>query len=157
MCTKYPHTAKDVYHKNYTQKPYCCFKRLPQSNFKSKDNAILEIFAAFYADLFSRKPNQLMYYNFKEKSWSVLLVKGYVRNNQVRAERCENCKSTTEVLAANYGNPNLLLYGCKDIKCKHRMLKLDFDADVSKKLPFEELPSAIICDNVPNLASVSSS
>jgi hypothetical protein len=80
-----------------------------------------------------------MYYNYKEKSWSVLLVKGYVRNDQVRAERCENCKSTTEVLTTNHGNPNLLLYGCKDSKCKHRMLKLDFDADVSNTPTFENL------------------
>ncbi len=55
-------------------------------------------------------------------------MKGYVFNNQVRAERCANCKSTTEVLAANHNNPNLLLYGCKDSKCKHRLLRLDFDA-----------------------------
>jgi hypothetical protein len=87
-----------------------------------------------------------MYYNYREKSWSVLLVKGYVRNDQVRAERCENCKSTTEVLTANHGNPNLLLYGCKDSKCKHRMLKLDFDAGVSNIQPFEDLPASIVCD-----------
>jgi hypothetical protein len=86
-----------------------------------------------------------MYYNYKEKSWSVLLIKGYVRNNQVRSERCENCRSTTEVLTANHGNPNLLLYGCKDTKCKHRMLKLDFDADVSKTSTFGDLTGLINC------------
>ncbi len=68
-----------------------------------------------------------MFYSIKEKSWSVLLVRGYVLNNEVRAIRCENCKSTTEVLAANHHNPNLLLYGCKDAKCRHRMVRLDFD------------------------------
>lgn len=68
-----------------------------------------------------------MFYSIKEKSWSVLLVKGYVLNDQVRAVRCENCKSTTEVLTGNYNNPNLLLYGCRDSKCKHRLLRLAFD------------------------------
>lgn len=75
-----------------------------------------------------------MFNSFKEKSWSVLLIKGYVSNDKVRAEHCENCKSTTEVLTTNYNNPNLLLNGCKDNKCKHRLLRLDFDAEVSKKL-----------------------
>ncbi len=70
-----------------------------------------------------------MFTSTKEKSWSVLLLKGYVLNDQVRAERCENCKSTTEVLTKNYSNPNLLLYGCKDTKCKHRLLRLDFNAE----------------------------
>jgi hypothetical protein len=96
-----------------------------------------------------------MYVNFKEKSWSVLLIKGYVMNDQVRAERCENCRSTTEKLTANQGNPNLLLYGCKDIKCRHRMLKLDFDADVSKKRCFEDVAPQFIygesCPNAPTL------
>jgi hypothetical protein len=83
-----------------------------------------------------------MFYN-KEKSWSVLLVKGYVSNDEVRAERCETCKSTSEALTSNQGNPNLLLYGCKDTKCKHRMLKLDFNAGVSKKSPFREVQKTV--------------
>lgn len=68
-----------------------------------------------------------MLHCFKEKSWSVLLLKGYVLNNTVRAPSCKNCKSTTEVLVANHNNPNLLLYGCKDSKCKHRMLRIDLE------------------------------
>ncbi len=75
-----------------------------------------------------------MFYHLREKSWSVLLVKGYVMNDQVRAPRCENCKSTTEALTANHNNPNLLLYGCKDTKCKHRLVRLDFDSGVSKNI-----------------------
>lgn len=67
----------------------------------------------------------------KEKSWSVLLIKGYILDDQVRAKRCEHCKSITEVLTKNYNNPNLLLYGCKDSKCRHRLLRLDFEAGVS--------------------------
>lgn len=64
-----------------------------------------------------------------------MLVKGYIYNNQVRAERCENCKSTSEVLITNFGNPNLLLYGCKDSKCKHRMMRLDFNTQIESTLP----------------------
>ena len=68
-----------------------------------------------------------MFNSFKEKSWSVLLIKGHVANDQVRSERCENCKSKTEVLTTNHNNPNLLLFGCRDSKCQHRLLRLDFD------------------------------
>ncbi len=84
-----------------------------------------------------------MFYSIKEKSWSVLLIKGYVSNDQVRAKRCENCKSTTEVLAANHSNPNLLLYGCKDSKCKHRMLRLDFDNEVSRELLIDNISTSL--------------
>ncbi len=80
-----------------------------------------------------------MFYHVKEKSWSVLLVKGYVHNGQVRGERCENCKSTTEILTANYNNPNVLLYGCKDTKCKHRFLRVNFDGEVSKKMSLQRI------------------
>jgi hypothetical protein len=79
-----------------------------------------------------------MFYSFKEKSWSVLLVKGYVLNDQVRAVRCENCKSKTEVLTSNFNNPNLLLYGCQDNKCRHRFVRLAFEGQ----------PSLIVEDNV---------
>jgi len=85
----------------------------------------------------------LMFYHFKEKSWSVLLIKGYVSNDQVRGTRCENCKSTTEVLTANHNNPNLLLYGCKDTKCKHRLLRLDFNSGVSKKSLIDNIQTPI--------------
>jgi hypothetical protein len=85
----------------------------------------------------------LMFYQFKEKSWSVLLVKGYVMNDQVRAVRCENCKSITEALTANHNNPNLLLYGCKDTKCKHRLVRLDFESGVSNKLLVDDIPMRI--------------
>jgi len=65
--------------------------------------------------------------SFKEKSWSVSLIKGYVSNDQVKAEDCENCKSTSKILIANFNNPNLILFGCKDSKCKHRLLRLNFN------------------------------
>jgi hypothetical protein len=74
----------------------------------------------------------------RDKSLSVFLMKGYVFNNQVKAERCENCKAISEVLTVNYGNPNLLLYGCRDTKCKQKILKLDFEDDVSKSSIFTQ-------------------
>jgi hypothetical protein len=86
-----------------------------------------------------------MYHNIKEKSWSVRLIEGYVLNDQVRAQRCENCRCTTEILVANYGNPNLLLYGCKESKCKHRMLRLDFEAGVQNEFPFKKISSPVTC------------
>jgi len=72
-----------------------------------------------------------MLQSFKDKS-SVMLVKAYVLNNyNVKAIQCEDCKSISEVLVTNFTNPNLLLYGCKDSKCKHRLMRLDFDGEVS--------------------------
>ncbi|MCW3999359.1 MAG: hypothetical protein NWE93_03880 [Candidatus Bathyarchaeota archaeon] len=65
----------------------------------------------------------------KEKSWSVLLEEGFMLNGQVRGQRCFNCKSAAEILALNQSNPNLLLYGCKDTKCKHRFLRLDMEKE----------------------------
>ena len=65
----------------------------------------------------------------KEKSWKVLLMKGYVLNDSVKAEQCENCKSKSQVLTPNFSNPNLFLYGCKDSKCRHRLLRLDFNLE----------------------------
>jgi len=76
--------------------------------------------------------------NFKLKSWSVFLVEGYLINEQVRALRCENCKSNTEILVTNHHNPNLLLYGCRDNKCKHCLLRLDLANEISNKLALQQ-------------------
>jgi hypothetical protein len=70
-----------------------------------------------------------MLLSVKDKSLSVFLTNGYVLNDQVRAECCESCKSTYDVLTINYNNPNLMLYGCKSTKCKHRLLRLDFNKE----------------------------
>lgn len=70
-------------------------------------------------------------HSFKEKSWSVLLVEAHIANCEVRGTLCENCKSATQALTANFGNPNLFLYGCKDSKCKNRLLRLEFPVDAS--------------------------
>lgn len=66
----------------------------------------------------------------KEKSWSVFLSDGYISNNQVTSGHCQNCKSTGDVLRVNFSNPNLLLYGCRDGKCKHRLLRLDLEQPI---------------------------
>jgi len=93
-----------------------------------------------------------MFYSVKEKSWSVRLVEGYVLNDQVRADRCLNCKSIAEALATSPNNPNLLLYGCKDSKCKHRLLRLDLTRDLPKKCMLKgevtSNPAEIYCENV---------
>ena len=65
-------------------------------------------------------------------------MKGHVFNDYVKAEQCVNCRSKSEVLRTNFSNPNLLLYGCKDSKCQHRLLRLDFN--------LEEMPQ--IANNV---------
>jgi hypothetical protein len=57
-----------------------------------------------------------------------MLVKGYIFNDTVKAKQCADCKCISEVLVANFNNPNLMLYGCKDTKCKHRLLRLNFDS-----------------------------
>ncbi|MGA3111846.1 MAG: hypothetical protein ABSE15_07425 [Candidatus Bathyarchaeia archaeon] len=71
--------------------------------------------------------------SLREKPWSVLLLQGCVLNDQVRAPQCANCKSNAHPLTVNYGNPNLYLYGCQDTKCKHRLLRFDFNATSSFK------------------------
>ena len=68
-----------------------------------------------------------MLVSIKSKSSSVFLVKEVVLNNKVKSNRCENCNAVSEFLAVNFSNPNLLLYGCMDKKCKQKILKLNFD------------------------------
>jgi len=75
---------------------------------------------------------------FKDKT-SIILVDGYVFNDKVKAKQCADCKSTSEVLATNYSNPNLMLYGCKDSKCKNRLLRLSFD-----DLPTQDFSSTLV-------------
>ncbi len=79
-----------------------------------------------------------MFQSVKEKSWSVRLLNGYVVDDEVRSDKCENCKSKTEILVSNYTNPNLLLYGCKDNKCKHRFLRIDLSKELPTNLLLQE-------------------
>jgi hypothetical protein len=67
-----------------------------------------------------------MYHNIKEKSWSVRLVDGYILDNQVRGKNCGNCESVSKIVANNFSNPNLVLYGCNGHKCKHKLIRLKF-------------------------------
>jgi hypothetical protein len=68
-----------------------------------------------------------MLVSIKSKSMSVFLVKGTILNNRVKSNRCENCNAVSKVLAVNFANPNVLLYGCMDKKCKQKILKLNFE------------------------------
>jgi hypothetical protein len=70
-----------------------------------------------------------LFYPFKEKSWSVRLVPGHILDDQIRSQRCQNCKSISQILVVNHQNPNLLLYACRDSKCRHRMLRVDMVAE----------------------------
>ena len=63
---------------------------------------------------------------YKEKSWSVKLVEGYVLNNLVRSNHCKGCDSTARLVVNNNGNPDLLLYGCNGHKCKHILIRMKF-------------------------------
>ncbi len=65
---------------------------------------------------------------FKEKSWSVKLVEGYVLNNLVRSDHCKGCASNTNLVVNNTGTPDLLLYGCNGHKCKHILIRMKFPA-----------------------------
>ena len=81
----------------------------------------------------------------KEKSWSVRLAQSYIIKDQVRANFCQDCKSVSEIIVRNFNNPNLVLYGCKDIKCKHRLLRLNFDhpEKINKVIAYPEKTSSL--------------
>jgi hypothetical protein len=69
---------------------------------------------------------------FKEKSWSVRLVNGYILNNQVKSDLCKGCESATKLIAGNNDDPDLLLFGCAGHRCKHVLIRLKFfEADHS--------------------------
>ena len=77
----------------------------------------------------------------KEKSWSVKIVNGYVLNNQVRSDLCKDCAATPTLVVGNYGDPDLLLYGCNGHKCKHVLIRMKFsDAD---QTAFTQIPVAV--------------
>jgi len=62
----------------------------------------------------------------KEKSWSIRLIDGYISGNQVRSKSCGNCESVSRLVANNYGDPNMVLYGCTGHKCKNKLIRLKF-------------------------------
>lgn len=62
---------------------------------------------------------------FKEKSWVVRLVDGYVLNDRVRASRCRDCLFTPQLVLGNNGDTNLMLYGCNISECKHVLIRVN--------------------------------
>ncbi len=69
---------------------------------------------------------------FKEKSWSVKLVNGFITNNRVRTQLCENCDSTSQIVVINNADPNLALYGCSNRKCKHILMRLKISSEAEE-------------------------
>jgi hypothetical protein len=63
---------------------------------------------------------------FRDKSWTVRLVNGYVLDNRVRSEHCRDCDSIAKLVVSNNSNPDLLLYGCNGHKCKHNLIRIKF-------------------------------
>jgi len=80
---------------------------------------------------------------FKEKSWSVRLSDGHVLNNQVRTENCGDCESRSYLVARNYSDPNVVLFGCNGHRCKHKLIRLRVNSDWEEPEGFEELPSIL--------------
>ena len=58
----------------------------------------------------------------KEKSW---LVDGYVLNARVRSDRCKDCLFNPQMVSGNNDDPDLLLYGCDTVKCKHVLIRVN--------------------------------
>ncbi len=69
---------------------------------------------------------------FKEKSWSVKLVDGFVSDSKVRAPQCVGCSSASSLVVLKSGNPNMVLYGCSGSKCQHRLIKVQFRQTIDR-------------------------
>jgi hypothetical protein len=61
-----------------------------------------------------------------EKSWSIRLIDGYISGNQVKSKSCGNCESVSRLVANNFSDPNMVLYGCTGHKCKNKLIRLKF-------------------------------
>jgi hypothetical protein len=84
----------------------------------------------------------------KEKSWSVKLVEGFITDNKVRTEHCEDCDSISQIVAINNADPNLALYGCSNRKCKHILMRMKFSSDADEPEALERADE-IVLENVP--------
>ncbi len=84
----------------------------------------------------------------KEKSWSVKLIKGYILNNQVRNNYCGTCKSTSRPVAGNYNDPNIVLFGCNDRKCKHILMRMKIGSEADE-LDVRGRADEIVLENAP--------
>lgn len=62
----------------------------------------------------------------KDKSWSVRLIDGYILGNHVKGKSCGTCESVSKLVANNFANPNMVLYGCDGHKCKHTLIRVNF-------------------------------
>jgi hypothetical protein len=60
----------------------------------------------------------------KEKSWSVKLFDGRIMNGRVLSGHCENCAGTSQVVAHNFGDADLVLFGCNNRRCKHTLIRM---------------------------------
>jgi hypothetical protein len=84
----------------------------------------------------------------KEKSWSVKLIKGYILGNEVKTNYCGDCKSTSQPVTGNYSNPNIVLFGCNDRKCKHTLIRMNVNSEITER-PRVERISNIALENPP--------
>lgn len=84
------------------------------------------VFGSWWKNWFSNKGDYELLSVFKEKSWSVRLVDGYILGNQVKGTHCDNCEGMSKLVANNFSNPNMVLFGCNGHKCKHRLIRLYF-------------------------------
>ena len=67
----------------------------------------------------------------KEKSWVARVVEGKLIDGEVRAEQCQDCRSSCDLIAFYKGDSNSLLYGCTNSKCKHILIHVKFNPTTS--------------------------
>ena len=60
------------------------------------------------------------------KSYSVRVLKGFVSENPgvVKSKRCLRCPNKPGLVAVNFGDPGVRLYGCNREKCKDILIKI---------------------------------
>ena len=63
----------------------------------------------------------------KEKSWSVKVIDGYSSDDigSIKTSRCGDCMSKPVLIAVNPSNPRLVLLGCQDCKCLHKVIRYE--------------------------------
>ena len=81
---------------------------------------------------------------FREKSWSVRLVEGFIEDNRVRTVQCEDCDSSSKIVVMKYGDSNLVLYGCGNRKCKHILIRMKIDSDAEEPAVLERASEILV-------------
>jgi hypothetical protein len=63
----------------------------------------------------------------QEKAHSVKLLKGWVSKNpgSVRAKGCGHCQEMPQLIAINYANPRLALFGCHKADCQNKLIRVE--------------------------------